>query len=703
MPRSGAPGSGLLGLVGQGIGMAAEYREHRKQVKLSRENSQQSNNSENAAPGPSTRPQQSARGLSSSSDSPPAYAESAAGESGERSLASGAPASSDKKAALSQYDSDDEDDEDEGDDVETSGDEDEDVDVEMIEDDEEDWQLDEALERERAGSDSPPSYDESEADPQDTQTLVRNVMMTERSSDPRSQPQVYQPLPVPVIIPQRRPRKKTRGFVRAYAPLLGQCSGIDQTTFLAFLKNFHKASQASAIFPIIEVSTAIAGFAPSVIAMAVTTVVQVGAQVGEAIQTRQRTNSFLDRMNEELFKPRGLYAMIIKYKPDADVGNPSSMTDIGSRFGLRPQVVDLNTNQTIAKYDRSLSEERGFSAKMKGLRLASGTTQGRFALPEAAPLIFPYVDEAIAQGDGKETFKDKTKDAKKFMAQYLDRRAQMQYARDDPDSILALPEEQRGFRSQYSDPNHPMYTGGLVGFVSGGKLNLRALQAEQRADNRFYKDSRRALMYERRMDQGRALSGKRQARYDAFVEEADRRGDRRLSSGRGFGGYDRGLSGYNDEYGDGGGGAAGGRRRRRRGGRGNQRGGLISSLIGAAVNAANSGKQPASNPPAPYGASSAPYGRHSSQRPYEYEDSYPDRYDGSQPYAQRRSLDDRAPPPPPRQLDDRGRRARQAPQQNSGGSTGIIRRLMRQDVLYLMIVNMPSQAELAEARRQLGR
>jgi hypothetical protein len=38
-------------------------------------------------------------------------------------------------------------------------------------------------------------------------------------------------LPCPVIIPQRRPRDKKRGFVRAYAPVLESC-GIDQKTFL---------------------------------------------------------------------------------------------------------------------------------------------------------------------------------------------------------------------------------------------------------------------------------------------------------------------------------------------------------------------------------------------------------------------------------------------------------------------------------------
>ncbi|KAF3392065.1 hypothetical protein DPV78_010296 [Talaromyces pinophilus] len=44
-------------------------------------------------------------------------------------------------------------------------------------------------------------------------------------------PQLMQRLPCPVIIPQRRPRKRERGFVRAYAPVLAD-SGVSEDVFL---------------------------------------------------------------------------------------------------------------------------------------------------------------------------------------------------------------------------------------------------------------------------------------------------------------------------------------------------------------------------------------------------------------------------------------------------------------------------------------
>ena len=60
-------------------------------------------------------------------------------------------------------------------------------------------------------------------------------------------PSSIKPLPCPVILPQRRPQSKSRGFVRAYAPILGECKGIDEATFLQFLDEFYKSSQVGSI------------------------------------------------------------------------------------------------------------------------------------------------------------------------------------------------------------------------------------------------------------------------------------------------------------------------------------------------------------------------------------------------------------------------------------------------------------------------
>lgn len=72
---------------------------------------------------------------------------------------------------------------------------------------------------------------------------VDQVLDTFMQSHP---PPKYSPvagrLEMPVILPQRRPKSKERGFVRAYAPMLQTC-GIQQAEFLDFLDGFGKAIQ----------------------------------------------------------------------------------------------------------------------------------------------------------------------------------------------------------------------------------------------------------------------------------------------------------------------------------------------------------------------------------------------------------------------------------------------------------------------------
>jgi hypothetical protein len=57
-------------------------------------------------------------------------------------------------------------------------------------------------------------------------------------------PQPVQKLTCPVIIPQRRPRKKQYGFVRAYSPVLADC-GVSQELFLQFLVDWEKTSKVN--------------------------------------------------------------------------------------------------------------------------------------------------------------------------------------------------------------------------------------------------------------------------------------------------------------------------------------------------------------------------------------------------------------------------------------------------------------------------
>ena len=277
------------------------------------------------------------------------------------------------------------------------------------EDDERDWTLDEA-----AGEDEPPTASpngqESKKkyglDATPTIQSLGAIVLSKFPPPPRSIPQ----LRCPVIIPQRRPGASNRGFIRAYAPDLAEF-GIPQEAFLSFLKIQQEASKASPFLNVVYVGAGIVGCVPH--GAATITSVVVSIAVGACIkhQQSQRTSSFLDQMNEKIYKPRGLYAMIMKYNPNA------------------------NTTLDVQQMDTStLIVNRGAHENDFFRKVAAGETQGELEMPESAPLVFPALDNVaqsvVQSGDveKKNAFMRSTK----FVSNYYDKRAQMEYVRRRP-------------------------------------------------------------------------------------------------------------------------------------------------------------------------------------------------------------------------------------------------------------------------------
>ncbi|KAK9371539.1 uncharacterized protein V1513DRAFT_386639 [Lipomyces chichibuensis] len=325
--------------------------------------------------------------------------------------------------------------------------------------DEDDWDLDDAVEEytvSQAREDQEPLVD--------TDDIFRKFI---DANPPPPRSADLTKLPCPVIIPQRRPRNKSRGFIRAYAPVLEGC-GIDQAMFMNFLKSFHQASkaililiqppQSSASLDVINLAAFAAGFVPSPTAMAASISVQVAVGFAREIQARQRTNSFLDKMNNEFFKPRGLFCLIMTYKPDQS--SPHEIVDISQ-----------TVRQTLEPASSTAKEH------LKRLRLSSGTTYGEVELPESAPLVFPALD-SLASDNGQE--QNKLKRSQKFIADYFDRRAQATFNAQNHGSSLAVPMDSQ-FASRYSDPNHPANSGSLIALVTGGKVDPRRRRRERRA------------------------------------------------------------------------------------------------------------------------------------------------------------------------------------------------------------------------------
>ncbi|KAK7949417.1 uncharacterized protein PG986_010303 [Apiospora aurea] len=109
-------------------------------------------------------------------------------------------------------------------------------------------------------------------------------------------------LALPVVITQRRPGSRTRGFVHAYSPLLADV-GVDQATFLHFLDNLNKSVEPSPWIQAINLAS-FAGYAvPEPFTMIISMAVKRVADASSELHSRSRTNKFLDQVNESFFAP----------------------------------------------------------------------------------------------------------------------------------------------------------------------------------------------------------------------------------------------------------------------------------------------------------------------------------------------------------------------------------------------------------------
>ncbi|KAL1897138.1 hypothetical protein Sste5346_004343 [Sporothrix stenoceras] len=583
-------------------------------------------------------------------------------------------------------------------------------------------ELDEAMDRDgEAEEDGEESKDKKEEKKQ-----ARMVKELVRLAGPAPAP--MRRIPCPVIIPQRRPRTKARGFVRAYAPVLNDC-GINQDVFLRFLKGWYLASKASPWIDVVYVAAGIVGFVPEAGAQIASIVVQVVAGTAREMQSRHRNNTFLDRANQELFMPRGLFAMVMAFKDDMPNATGGGLLGgLKSAFGKSLVSSErLDINQTTVKYSQmaalggnsNTSKTKKTKAAMRNLRTNNGMTYTELELPQAAELVYPDLDNAAERdlaaaegGDGAPS-KNKWKSSGKFVSSYLDRRAQAEYEGGHQGSSVAVPSDARKpFMSRFADPNHPANSGSLIALLSGGNI----------------------VPDDRRGGRGGLIGG---------ISGG-------LGGGLGGGLLGRGMGG-NSGYNEDGSSESHWDRRRRQGPIG-----MGISLIGAGVtklkeqrqqsqsraidngnnndvNNGNAGgffdnnnqyqqrQMQYANPPAPYGGSSpssnppAPYGSSSDYQtdrpPYQYEQSATQygyegeqynsgynattNYQGGSAQYNNTNTNNSRPNNNMNRLNNRGRG-------NASGARGI-KKIMQQDVLYLLIVNLPTDEEVQASVAQLER
>ncbi|KAM0477774.1 hypothetical protein ACHAPX_005538 [Trichoderma viride] len=337
------------------------------------------------------------------------------------------------------------------------------------------WNLDAA----QSQLEPPPDYATVMEQDIDANTMaegfVRNHMLP---------PGNYQKLPMPVILPQRRPGDRARGFIHAYAPLL-QNVGIDQTTFMDFIRELNLATAPSPWINAINLAAVAVQHVPEPITIAVSIAAQVTTQVSLQAHSRSKTNAFLNKVNAEFFRPLGLIAIILTWKP--------------SKPGEVVTQVTFDAAIDQAAYNVSGSGSGGNGGIRNKMQSSHGTTA--FEWPESAPLVFPTLDKLSATPEGRQAVEEAEKKQPNgmkrsmlFAMDYMDKRAQAQWANDHPESQLAQLGVKPEFHSRYADPNHPASSGSLFALLTGGAIGGGV------SDRRLGKRARRDARRERRTD-----------------------------------------------------------------------------------------------------------------------------------------------------------------------------------------------------------
>ncbi|KAJ5088474.1 hypothetical protein N7456_012090 [Penicillium angulare] len=340
---------------------------------------------------------------------------------------------------------------------------------------EEQWALDEAqeelLHNSEPSTNAPPIYTEL-----DENVDQPNLAHQFASSHPA--PPAYDSLlgnaprpklSMPVVLPQRRPKTRDRGFIRAYAPVLEEC-GIDQPMFLDFLNTAEKACQATPWLHAINLASIGTMWMPSVTGIAVSIAIQITTDIAIAVDGRRKTNSFFTQINKEFFQPRGLYCLIMTWNPELEDA-PSTAININSLISEASGTDDTGT----------------FKRLQRKLKSSDGKTYGNM-FPEVAPLVFPEIDQ-LASDPNAEKKLSKMKKKGQFVSGYMDKRAQANFIAENPDSHLNQGLNPT-FTSRYADPNHPASSGDPLALVTGGKLTMEKLQG--------MKGNRGGLMRDRR-------------------------------------------------------------------------------------------------------------------------------------------------------------------------------------------------------------
>ncbi|ESZ92451.1 hypothetical protein SBOR_7168 [Sclerotinia borealis F-4128] len=208
--------------------------------------------------------------------------------------------------------------------------------------------------------------------------------------------------------------------------------------------------------------------APSIIVHAAAFAVHTSIEFGRRAYMSKEQNKCLDGMNEKLFKPHGLYAMLMTWKP-ARSSTPQSLVS----------TVDMNTKVITSVAAREVSSR-------SSLHSTSGKTIGQSQMPESAELVFPLLEKA-----NDEQKENAMKKAGVWFGEWRDKRDTAKLVSENPSTTLAKNAgEPEVPSSRWADPSHPVNQGGIIGVLSGGHLGRAARKDRRRERKGLPKDEK---------------------------------------------------------------------------------------------------------------------------------------------------------------------------------------------------------------------
>ncbi|KAI0515062.1 hypothetical protein F5B22DRAFT_608160 [Xylaria bambusicola] len=303
------------------------------------------------------------------------------------------------------------------------------------------WQLDDA-QQEVMGAKSPSPDVTDEQQPKELASTF-----LQRHAEPPSLASLNQRLALPVVITQKRPGKRTRGFIRAYALVLDDV-GINEATFLEFIDDLNKAVLPNPWIQALNLASLAGMAAPEPFTILISIAVQKATNAVSAVHSRYKTNHFINEVNRSFFMPRGLIALIMTWKPSTP---GEILTNVNTE--MDPAITHAVNESEQSSIRKKFSQSNGATA---------------FEWPETAPLVFPILDNVAATDEAQK--QNSLKRTGAFVAEYMDSRSRAKWAGQNPDSKMANVGPKEQFHSRYSDPNHPASSGDPIALITGGRF-----------------------------------------------------------------------------------------------------------------------------------------------------------------------------------------------------------------------------------------